>query len=1030
MNKHWLQFTTLALVLAARVALSAEVPVHLGPNGRLVYEPTELGDRVPDFSTCGYAGADRDVPSIPIRVVVQSKGKGATARIQDAIDHVSELPLDASGSRGAVLLAAGEFRVDGRLRIEASGVVLRGAGADRTKLIATGKSREPLIRIAPSKPARLRLGEAVPIANQYVPVGSTRVELPGNHGFAVGDAVLVLRPSTEAWIEALNAKVDGIGWRAGRCDIRWERTITKVNGAQVTFDAPLTTALDAQYGGGTVALVRSNHRLHEIGVEDLTLSSAVEGENPKDEDHSWHGVVANGTQDLWVRRIRFEGFAGGAVLLREGVRRATIEDCLSTAPISELGGYRRHSFFTQGQQTLFVRCWAEQGLHDFAVGHAAAGPNAFVNCYAHETHGDSGPLESWASGVLYDNVRIDGGDLFLGNRWSEPPGVGWSAANCVAWQCQAAQLHCFSPPTAQNWAIGYWAKPAGDGELYGLSDFVRPVSLFKTQLGERLGESAAERAGNFLLDPVAATSPSLAEAEAFVAKSNEPPLTLRDLIEERLAATPEPDASDAVNAAPSSLGSTGQADSTKRKLFSIENGWVVRDGKVVTGSWVNPTWWRGVIRPDEAPGYGPSITRYAPGRYGLGLTDELDEVIGQMQRNGQGVYDHHYGLWYDRRRDDHLMVRRANGAVAPPFYEQPFARTGHGKAWDGLSKYDLTRFNPWYWKRLADFAELAERDGIMLAHQSYFQHNILEAGAHWADCPWRPANNVNETNLTEPPPYIGDKRLFIAHQFYDPKNKALRALHTGYLRHAVANFAERSNVIHFTSGEYTGPLEFTRFWLDTVASEQKASRAKGLIGLSATKNVQDAILADTERSDAVDLIDIRYWCYDREGGLFAPEGGVNLAMRQHRRQSSSAAGDARSVARAVSEYRLRYPTKAVCFNAGRFCRTPNDGWATLAAGGSLAAVPSLPVELKRALVKMQPSKSANEGLLSLADAKGSRLVYALKDAAQIEAPNAPAAASYRVRWIDPATGGVTGETVLQAGGKTSMIQRVAWVTRR
>ena len=104
----------------------------------------------------------------------------------------------------------------------------------------------------------------------------------------------------------------------------------------------------------------------------------------------------------------------------------------------------------------------------------------------------------------------------------------------------------------------------------------------------------------------------------------------------------------------------------------------------------------------------------------------------------------------------------------------------------------------------------------MLLHQNYFQHNILEAGAHWADCPWRPANNVNDTGLPEPPPYIGDKRQFMAPTFYDVSNPKLRALHRGYIRQCLDDFADTPNVIQMTSAEYSGPLEFTQFWLDTI----------------------------------------------------------------------------------------------------------------------------------------------------------------------------------------------------------------------
>ena len=44
-------------------------------------------------------------------------------------------------------------------------------------------------------------------------------------------------------------------------------------------------------------------------------------------------------------------------------------------------------------------------------------------------------LKAGRSGVLYDNVRIDGNGLSLANRGSAGAGAGWSAANSVLWQC-------------------------------------------------------------------------------------------------------------------------------------------------------------------------------------------------------------------------------------------------------------------------------------------------------------------------------------------------------------------------------------------------------------------------------------------------------------------------------------------------------------------------------------------------------------------------------------------------------------------
>ena len=46
--------------------------ISIGAGGTLVYAADEHGNRVPDFSSCGYAGGDRPIPDAPVRVVVSS----------------------------------------------------------------------------------------------------------------------------------------------------------------------------------------------------------------------------------------------------------------------------------------------------------------------------------------------------------------------------------------------------------------------------------------------------------------------------------------------------------------------------------------------------------------------------------------------------------------------------------------------------------------------------------------------------------------------------------------------------------------------------------------------------------------------------------------------------------------------------------------------------------------------------------------------------------------------------------------------
>lgn len=981
--------TIITVLFIGTLAHGQDAAVKQGDNGRLEYQKDDLGNRVPDFSYCGYRGASKLLPRARPRIVVYPSGNDDTQRIQAAIDYVSRLKLDSERTRGAVLLSQGEFKVAGQLCLRTSGVVLRGSGAGDggTTLRATGHGRRALIRAQPQESVD-KTGNAKDsfrILDAYVPVGCSSVRLDSTERLSVGVRLEVTHPSSQKWIDALG--INRLGWREGTRDIRWERTIKAIEGNQITLDVPFTLAIDRSLCQATVRTSVSTGRIEEVGIEDLALVSDFDLQRPKDEEHAWYGVHMQRVRDAWVSRVQFRHFAGGAVMLGDQTSRITVSDCAAFVPISEIGGYRRYTYFTLGQQCLFLRCWAENGLHDFSVGHVAAGPNAFVNCYAKNAVGDSGPRESIATGVLYDNVRIEGNDLNLMNRWNAPPKTGWSAVNCLLWQCQAATVRCDDPPGGANWAIGIWANPVGDGHFSNLSEFVKPISLYQQQVKERVGNKAATRIGPFLLNPVGATNPSVEQAAKFTAQSVNPATQLIDIIRSKWQITPT-----SINSVPRledvELSSNDSTTTNTNYRLEMKNGWLTANAELIAGDYYTPLWWRGELQQESASHMGPAITRFAPGRHGTGLTDSLEAVAAHMAKENLVGYDHHYGLWYDRRRDDHLMVRRTDGEVVPPFYEQPFARSGQGQAWDGLSRYDLTQFNNWYWARLRAFAKLGEQHGFVLFHNNYFQHNILEAGAHWADSPWRPANNVNETGLPEPPPYIGDKRIFLADQFYDLSNESLRELHRNYIRQCLNNFAAHHNVIQLTSGEYTGPLPFVRFWVDTIIEWEQETGNDAIVALSCTKDVQDAMLADSTRSPYIDVIDIRYWTYTEHGELYAPAGGKHLSPRQHLRRQKPASTSFGSIVRSVREYRSRFPRKAITYNANMHCRAKRDGWAILMGGGSLPNVPRLSTELTTAIVNMKLDEriELNDGQWCLSSDHGYLIYSDREQPARIQLP--------------------------------------------
>lgn len=75
---------------------------------QLTYLNDEQGNRILDFSTCGYQASEQDIPSVRNVIFVPWKAGDNTVRIQRAIDYVASLSPDASGFRGAVLLDQGE----------------------------------------------------------------------------------------------------------------------------------------------------------------------------------------------------------------------------------------------------------------------------------------------------------------------------------------------------------------------------------------------------------------------------------------------------------------------------------------------------------------------------------------------------------------------------------------------------------------------------------------------------------------------------------------------------------------------------------------------------------------------------------------------------------------------------------------------------------------------------------------------------------------------------------------------------------
>ncbi len=103
--------------------------VKFDKNGKLVYMSDAEGNKIPDFSYAGYKNGAVPIPQVPVVKTISPVSGDNTNNIQNAINYVASLTSDANGFRETVLLTVGKYDVSGTIRINASGIVLRGAGS-------------------------------------------------------------------------------------------------------------------------------------------------------------------------------------------------------------------------------------------------------------------------------------------------------------------------------------------------------------------------------------------------------------------------------------------------------------------------------------------------------------------------------------------------------------------------------------------------------------------------------------------------------------------------------------------------------------------------------------------------------------------------------------------------------------------------------------------------------------------------------------------------------------------------------------
>lgn len=475
--------------------------IEIGPDMRLRYLPDDQGNIIPDFSRVGYYHGSRPIPE-SIKVVKTlsplAQDSDAGAMIQDAIDEVSNLPINQKGYRGTILLKSGIYRISGSIHVHTSGIVLLGEGNRKngTILLATGQKQRSLLIISGSGKPKEVNGTRTSLIDQFVPTGSFYFRVLQAQQFKVGDQIMLYRPGTASWISDLkmNQIEERKGtkqWQAQDYNLNYERSITKIAGDTIFIDNPTIMPIEKKYGGAEIYRYEFAGRIANVGIQNIRFESTYDSDT--DENHGWTALEMNNIENAWVSRVTSSFFGYSCVWLKEWAKNVTVTNCECTDAKSIITGGRRYSFNNNGQQNLFSYLKSEDGRHDYVTGARTCGPNVFTYCTAKNTHADIGPHHRWASGTLFDNIITDG-DINVQDRGNWGSGHGWSGVTQVLWNCKVRSATVQNPwVSGKNYAIGVQGnkttgrlKNRPDGEWDGLNKpHLQPESLFFAQLNNR-----------------------------------------------------------------------------------------------------------------------------------------------------------------------------------------------------------------------------------------------------------------------------------------------------------------------------------------------------------------------------------------------------------------------------------------------------------------------------------------------------------------------------------------------------------------
>lgn len=500
----------------------------------------DQGRYLQDFSYAGYHKGEKAIPINPPGEIYNVTEYGAdpsgsvdsTTAIQNAINAAGE----AGG--GVVYLPAGTYSItpqegtDYCLRMDKSGVVLKGEGQDKTFLYVNTTYMREINVIYMGGPIWYNADNTVGVkATQDILEPTKEIHVESVDDFAVGDWVSVggNKRVTQAFAEEHYCADENGTWADAIDSVIFFRQIESIDPVNktITIDIPTRYYIKMR---DNARVYKPASPVQEQGLQDFSIgckenTKAGTGENDWKtngtcgyDTHYAQLILMRGVANGWIKNVSTyipQDNPNGSAMHSNGIRlhqssRITVQNVNMSNARYQGGAGNGYGFALEGSDCLLENCYASMDRHGFSFKSMQTTGNVIKDCKSVENKYVDDFHQHLSTSNLIEGHYMHSDKTDSSTRpWFEAQNRGkdygsqgphWlSTSQSVFWNCNNKVI---TRQFGMGYAIGCAEVESaiGPNDVTAPADFVEgtkqgagliPQSLYTDQLNRRIGANTA-----------------------------------------------------------------------------------------------------------------------------------------------------------------------------------------------------------------------------------------------------------------------------------------------------------------------------------------------------------------------------------------------------------------------------------------------------------------------------------------------------------------------------------------------------------